>query len=47
MAAIFDSLVPGRPGTMTLASRAEANNGLVQSTSGQRNAIHGVPVNVA
>jgi DMSO/TMAO reductase YedYZ molybdopterin-dependent catalytic subunit len=39
--------MPSRPGTMTLASRAEANNGLAQSTSGQRNAIHGVPVNVA
>lgn len=37
---------PVHAGVGVLASRAEANNGLVQPTSGRRNAIHEVPVSV-
>jgi DMSO/TMAO reductase YedYZ molybdopterin-dependent catalytic subunit len=37
---------PRRRGTVTLASRAEAGDGLLQPISGRRNAIHDVTVNV-
>jgi hypothetical protein len=37
---------PRQRGAVVLASRAEAMGGLLQPTSGRRNAIHDVPVNV-
>jgi hypothetical protein len=37
---------PGQRGEVVLASRAEAISGLLQPTSGRRNAIHEVAVNV-
>jgi DMSO/TMAO reductase YedYZ molybdopterin-dependent catalytic subunit len=38
--------VPQQRGAVVLASQAEAMGGLLQPTSGRRNAIHNVPVNV-
>jgi hypothetical protein len=37
---------PRRRGTVTLASRAEAVDGVLQPISGRRNAIHEVTVNI-